>query len=196
MPLLVFIIAYLAGSINFSILVCKLTQKGDPRNSFSGNPGMTNVYRQSGLVTAAVVLLLDMGRSVAVAVLAAGLLSYNWVPWIGFGLIVGNRYPCFHDFRGGKGVANYLGFTLYTSPYAVLWSALAWLLCFACFRIPFIGSFAMVVILAGATIDHCGYHFWCSTGSILTILFIVYGHRQNMKELINGRKPGAGDRGS
>ena len=109
MPLLVFTIAYLAGSVNFSILVFKITQKGDPRDSFSGNPGMTNVFRQSGFLMAAVVLLLDMGRSMAVAILAAGLLSYSWVPWIGFGLIVGNRYPCFHGFRGGKGVANYLG---------------------------------------------------------------------------------------
>ena len=184
MPLLVFTIAYLAGSLNFSILIFKIAKKGDPRDSFSGNPGMTNVYRQSGFVMAAVVLLLDMGRSVAVAILAAGMLSYNWVPWIGFGLVVGNRYPCFHGFRGGKGVANYLGFTLYTAPYAVFWSALAWLMCFACFRIPFIGSFVMIVILAGATMTHCEYQFWCCAGSVLTVLFIVYGHRQNMLELV------------
>ena len=179
-----FAIAYLAGSVNFSILVFKITKKGDPRDSFSGNPGMTNVYRQSGFVMAAVVLLLDMGRSMAVAILAAKMLPYSWLPWIGLGLIVGNRYPCFHGFRGGKGVANYLGFTLYAAPYAVLASALAWLLCFACFRIPFIGSFAMVAILAGATIVRCDYQFWCSMGSVLTALFIFYGHRQNITELI------------
>jgi len=185
MPLLLLITAYLAGSINFPILVFKLTKKGDPRDSFSGNPGMTNVYRQSGFVMAAVVLLLDMGRSLAVAILAAEMLSCNWVPWVGFGLIVGNRYPCFHGFRGGKGVANYLGYTLYLAPFSVLWSALAWLLCFACFRIPFIGSFVMVLILAGATMAKCGYPFWCSTGAILTALFIIYGHRQNIRELVS-----------
>ncbi len=188
MPLLLFITAYLAGSVNFSILVSKLTRKGDPRDSFSGNPGMTNVYRQSGFVMAAAVLLLDMGRSLAVAMLAAMLLPYGWVPWIGFGLIVGNRYPCFHGFRGGKGVANYLGFTLYTAPYAVLLSALAWLLCFACFRIPSIGSFVMVLILAGATMAHGGYQFWSCAGAVLTVLFIMYGHRQNIRELVHGRR--------
>jgi len=182
------VIAYLAGSVNFAILVSKITRKGDPRDSFSGNPGMTNVYRQNGIFMAALVLLLDMGRSVTVAILAAGLLSYNWVPWVGFALIVGNRYPCFHGFRGGKGVANYLGFTLYMAPYAVIWSALAWLLCYACFRIPFIGSFIMVVILAGATMAHCGYQVLCSTGAVLTVLFIIYGHRQNIRELIQNRK--------
>ena len=191
MPLLLLIIAYLAGSVNFSILVFKFKKQGDPRDSHSGNPGMTNVYRQSGFLMSAVVLLLDMGRSLAVAMLAAVMLPYSWVPWIGFGLIVGNRYPCFHGFRGGKGVANYLGFTLYIAPYAVLWSALAWLLCFACFRIPFIGSFAMVLILAGASIYHCGYQFWCSTGVILTVMFIIYGHKQNIRDLVSSRKVGS-----
>ena len=184
-PLLLLTTAYLAGSINFSILVFKLTKRGDPRNSFSGNPGMTNVYRQGGFVMAAVVLLLDVGRSLSMAVLAAALLSQNWLPWIGFGLIVGNRYPCFHGFRGGKGVANYLGFTLYIAPFAVLVSALAWLLCFACFRIPFIGSFVMVLILAGATMAKCGYPCWCWAGVVLTVLFIFYGHRQNIRDLVS-----------
>jgi len=187
MLLLILVIAYLAGSLNFSILVFKITQKGDPRDSFSGNPGMTNVYRQSGIFMAALVLLLDMGRSVAVAILAADLLSHIWMPWVGFALIVGNRYPCLHGFRGGKGVANYLGFTLYTAPYAVIWSALAWLLCYACFRKPFIGSFVMVVILAGATIAHCEYQVLCSAGAVLTVLFIIYGHRQNIRDFIQNR---------
>ena len=187
MLLLILVIAYLAGSLNFSILVYKITQKGDPRDSFSGNPGMTNVYRQSGIFMAALVLLLDMGRSLSVAVLAASLLSYSWVPWVGFALIVGNRYPCFHGFRGGKGVANYLGFTLYAAPYAVIWSALAWLLCYAFFRVPFIGSFVMVVILAGATMAHCEYQVLCSAGAVLTVLFIIYGHRQNIRDFIHNR---------
>ena len=188
MPLLLLIIAYLAGSVNFSILVFKFTKQGDPRDSHSGNPGMTNVYRQSGFLMAAVVLLLDMGRSLAVAMLAAVMLPYSWVPWIGLGLIVGNRYPCFHGFRGGKGVANYLGFTLYIAPYAVLLSALAWLLCFACFRIPFIGSFVMVLILAGASIFHCGLSILVQRGTVLTVMFIIYGHRQNIREFIRNRR--------
>ena len=84
MPLFVFTIAYLAGSVNFSILVFKITQKGDPRDSFSGNPGMTNVFRQSGFVMAAMVLLLDMARSMVVAILAAGLLLSAFVTGLDF----------------------------------------------------------------------------------------------------------------
>ncbi|MCG6910137.1 MAG: glycerol-3-phosphate acyltransferase [Deltaproteobacteria bacterium] len=184
MPLLLLIFAYIAGSINFSIIIFKLTGNGDPRDAFSGNPGMTNVYRQSGLTMAGVVLLMDVGRSFLVAAMAVSMLSGGWVPWIGFALIVGNRYPCFHGFRGGKGVANYLGFSLWSVPFAVLISALSWLLCYAVVRIPFIGSFVMVSILAYASMSHCAFRPWCSAGVMVTVLFIFLSHRRNLSELV------------
>ena len=108
--------AYVAGSVNFSILVCRVTGRQDPRHYGSGNPGATNVYRQAGIGWAAAVLLLDMGRAVGVALAANTLLPFWQVPWVGLGLILGNRFPCFHAFRGGKGVANYLGFTAGRAP--------------------------------------------------------------------------------
>lgn len=91
--ILLLVLAYLAGSINFSILLFRLTGREDPRQHGSGNPGATNVYRQAGAVWAAVVLLLDMGRAIAVAVLAQRLLNDWQVPWVGLGLILGNRFP-------------------------------------------------------------------------------------------------------
>ena len=120
-----------------------------------------------------------------VAMLAVAALSPQWVSWIGFGLILGNRYPCFHRFRGGKGVANYLGFTLYLWPFAAVVSALVWLSLFACFRKPFIGSFGMILILAFATVYGCAFHVVCLSGTILTTAFIIYSHKQN---IINFRK--------
>jgi glycerol-3-phosphate acyltransferase PlsY len=93
--------AYLAGSINFSILLFNVVGKEDPRQTFSGNPGATNVYRQAGIGWAAAVLLLDMGRAMGVAYLGVALASPDWVPWMGLALIVGNRYPCFLGFGGG-----------------------------------------------------------------------------------------------
>ena len=58
------IFAYLAGSINFSILLLKILGKEDPRKEFSGNPGVVNVYRQAGFFPAAGVWVLDMGRAI------------------------------------------------------------------------------------------------------------------------------------
>jgi glycerol-3-phosphate acyltransferase PlsY len=62
--------AYLAGSINFAILLFRLLGKDDPRTRFSGNAGVTNVYRQAGWPLAAMVLVLDVGRAMVVALLA------------------------------------------------------------------------------------------------------------------------------
>ena len=151
------IFAYLAGSINFSILLFKISGKEDPRKEFSGNPGVVNVYRQAGLFMAALVWLLDMGRAMGVALACSYLLPTALVPIGGLALIMGNRYPCFHQFRGGKGVANYLGFTTIIAPLAAGVSALAWLATFALFRIPFVGSFVMVFILGAGTLQACNF---------------------------------------
>src|SRR5208283_6021776 len=108
--ILIYLFAYLAGSVNFAIIFFKLAGKEDPRLSFSGNAGTTNVYRQAGFIWAAVVFLLDIGRALAVAVIACYFLKTHLLPWAGFFLVLGNSFPCFHGFRGGRGVANYLGF--------------------------------------------------------------------------------------
>ncbi len=172
--------AYVAGSLNFSILLFKVLGKDDPRNAFSGNPGVVNVYRQAGPFMAAVAWLLDMSRAVGVAFIAIRLLPLALVPWAGLGLILGNRFPCFHGLRGGKGVANYLGFTTMISPLAAGLSALGWLLTYAIWRIPFIGSFVMVFILAAGTIVACEYSLTAIAGVAPTAVLIYYNHKSNV----------------
>lgn len=180
--------AYLAGSINFSILLFYVVGKEDPRQTFSGNPGATNVYRQAGMGWAAAVLLLDMGRAMGVAYLGVSLAPPDWVPWMGLALIVGNRYPCFHGFRGGKGVANYLGFTVVVAPVAALLSIAAWGAVFLLFKTPFLSSFAMVAVL---TVGVGGaYHQSAAAlaGAVVTAGVVVWNHRQNMMDRWGGAK--------
>lgn len=174
--------AYLAGSVNFSILAFRFTGRDDPRLHGSGNPGATNVYRQAGIGWATAVLLLDMARAISVALVANSLLPFWQVPWVGFGLILGNRFPCFHGFKGGKGVANYLGFTLAIAP---LWAgpgALAWGAAHLIWRTPFLSSFAMVVVLAAGTIIDGGANWWNGSGTVVTAAFIVACHHRNIRE--------------
>lgn len=194
----IFIISYLAGSVNFAILLFRILGKGDPRSGFSGNAGVTNVYRMEGPVSAAIVLILDVGRAVLVALLAIYALAPSQVPWAGLALVIGNRYPCFHEFRGGKGVANYLGFTAAVSPAGALLSAAAWVAVYLVKRVPFIASFAMVSVLALAEIIACGHTMGAAAGSILTALFILFNHRKNLEEFLRtGKKEdeGPADRG-
>ena len=186
--ILVCSIAYLAGSVNFAIIFFKLTGKGDPRSSFSGNAGTTNVYRQAGFLWAAIIFLLDIGRAVAVAALAVYLLPASLVAWAGFFLISGNSFPCFHKFYGGKGVANYLGFSLLVAPWAAGLSAIIWLSVYGSCRIPFIASFFMVFILAVGQAYYFNWAFGAVAGAAATFALILLNHRKNISEIWKSQK--------
>jgi len=181
--------AYLAGSVNFAILLFSFLGKEDPRSRFSGNAGVTNVRRQAGLAWAVLVLLLDLIRALGVSFIALYFLPKEMVPWVGLALVLGNRFPCFHGFRGGKGVAAYLGFTIPVAPYAAVLSALVWVGIYGIARRPFIASFGMVAVLAAGTAAVFGYDATAATGTVATALLIYFNHRENVRELF-GKKSG------
>ena len=187
--ILIYIVAYLAGSINFAIIFFKLTGKADPRLSFSGNAGTTNVYRQAGYFWAAVILLLDLGRALGVAALAVYYLEVRYLPWAGFFLVLGNSFPCFHNFRGGKGVANYLGFTALISPWMALASAAIWLIAYGIGRITFIASFFMVFVLALGQAYSAHWRLIAISGALATFLLILFNHRKNIIKYWSGNEP-------
>lgn len=179
---LIYLAAYLAGSINFAIIFFKLTGKEDPRLSFSGNAGTTNVYRQAGYFWATVILLLDIGRALGVAALALYYLDGRYLPWAGFFLVSGNSFPCFHNFRGGKGVANFLGFVLFVEPWAALLAAIMWVATYRLFRITFVASFVMVFTLA-LGLAYSNYRELCVvSGAAAAFILIVFNHRKNIIE--------------
>jgi len=180
--------AYLIGSIHFSIGFFKITCRADPRLSFSGNAGTTNVYRQAGLPWAVLIFILDIGRALAVAALTMHFLYGVWLPWVGFCLVLGNSFPCFHGFRGGKGVANYLGFTLLVAPWAALVSAIIWVLIYAVKRVPFIASFFMAAVLALGNAYPFQWAFTASLGAGATFALIVFNHRRNLLDFRKGKK--------
>ncbi len=180
--LIICLASYLIGSVNFAILFFKIAGRADPRLSFSGNAGTTNVYRQAGLPWAVLVFALDIGRAMAVAALAMHFISGPWLVWAAFFLVLGNSFPCFHGFKGGKGVANYLGFTMLCAPWAALLSAIFWVSAYWVKRVPFIASFFMVATLS---LGHAEPYRWAwpaSAGALATFALIVFNHRMNIKE--------------
>jgi glycerol-3-phosphate acyltransferase PlsY len=183
-------LAYLAGSVNFAVLFFKLAGRDDPRSRFSGNAGTTNVYRQAGILWAMLILVLDIGRAVAVAMAARHYITTDggWLVWTGFFLILGNSFPCFHGFRGGKGVASYLGFTAVIVPWAVLFASVAWVLVYGVMRVPFIASFFMVAVLS---IGHSLSFQWtpsaiAAAGATFTL--IIFNHRMNIRQYWKDRR--------
>jgi len=179
---------YLAGSINFAIIALRLLGKEDPRTRFSGNAGTTNVYRQAGKGWAALVLLLDVGRAASLAALALALLPFAFVPWIGLALVAGNRFPCFHRFRGGKGVASYLGFVVPIAPWGAAAACLAWVAVHRIVRIPFVASFCMILILGSAIVAAGGGEAIPAAGMVATVLLIVFNHKTNIITLLDQRR--------
>lgn len=179
---------YAAASVNFAIVVLAVLGKGDPRGRFSGNAGTTNVYRMAGPFWAAVVLLLDVGRAVAAAVLGTMFLPPDQVPWLGLALVAGNRFPCFHCFRGGKGVAAYLGFAGVLAPWAAVLAAALWVVVFSVVRVPFVASFYMIAALAAGEGLASGASPGAAAAVAATVLMILAGHRRNIRETVMGRK--------
>jgi len=174
---------YLVGSVNFSILLLRALAIGDPRSRFSGNPGTTNVYRLAGFWWAGVVLVLDLARAAGVAWAAISLLPSQLVPWVAVALFLGNRYPLWHGFAGGKGVAGLLGFTGVVYPPAAGLAAAAWVALFAIVRVPFVASMLMVGVLAAGLLVRTGLSIPAVTGTVAAAGSIFWAHRKNIREL-------------
>ncbi len=186
--LLTMLTAYTAGSLNISILLFRFLGREDPRTRFSGNPGVSNVYRQTGPGWAGLVLSLDLLRAMGVALLSLWACSPAQVPWCALALITGNMFPLFHGFRGGKGVANTLGFTAVAAPWAALLGAGIWLLIFGITRRPFLGSFGMVAALCAGLAWRAGFSPWAMPAVVLLLAAIVYSHRTNLATMVSGEK--------
>src|SRR5688500_7910101 len=120
------ILGYLIGSIPFGLILTRMAGLGDVRKIGSGNIGATNVLRTGNRKLAAATLLLDALKGTAAAAIA----SYWGVEAgiaAGFAAFLGHLFPVWLSFRGGKGVATYIGVLLGLVPVMVLLFAAIWL---------------------------------------------------------------------
>ena len=180
---LLLLASYLLGSWNFAITVLRIGRFPDPRTQHSGNAGTSNVARIAGRPVAALVLALDLARSVAVYQVAHRFAAAEAVPWAGLALLLGNRFPLFHRFRGGKGVATYLGFLGAAEPWLALAACAAWLGTYLVGKIVAIASMAMLAVLVAAAL-----YTWPRTpltvvATVLSATLIIVGHRSNWAAL-------------
>lgn len=189
--LLVATAAYLIGSINASIAVTRLISGEDPRRFFSGNAGTTNVFRRHGFLPAAAVLILEIGKAWILSLLALKFITPCQAPWICLFLLAGNRFPCFHGFRGGKGVASLIGFNLAVSGGWTAAGLVAWVLAFQASRLPFIASLVMAAVLCVGSMVVLKPGAGVVVGSIAWLLLIAVNHRSNILAQLNasGRRP-------
>lgn len=179
------LIAYAAGSLNASILVLQLKTKKDPRTLFSKNAGTTNVYRILGLKWAGFVLIIDVGKAFLISAAAFRFLSVPALPWVGFFLLLGNRFPCFHGFNGGKGVAHFIGFSLFLTPLFTVLSLAGWCVGYLFFRLSFAGSIVLVAIIGMGLTRTSGTDLMGIAGVFVCMGFIVLNHINNVLALVS-----------
>ncbi|MEX2598448.1 MAG: glycerol-3-phosphate 1-O-acyltransferase PlsY [Dehalococcoidia bacterium] len=191
-------IGYLAGSIQWGLIVVRIARRLDVRSTGSGKTGMTNVLRVAGPKAAALVLLLDAGKALVMVVIARALTDDAWIhAATAAAVVIGHIWPVFARFRGGRGIATGIGATLGIMPLAGLAGIAIFLPVVALTRYISLGSIAGAVCVmaafGGATalgvtpLAYLAYALACG-------LLIVWMHRDNIGRLIKGTERRLGER--
>lgn len=186
--------SYLIGAIPVGFLVARAAGGFDIRGKGSGNIGATNVLRTLGPVPAVLTLLGDVGKGY-LAVRVAEVLGPEpaWGAAGALLAVVGNCWPVFLRFRGGKGMATALGAFLALVPKAVLPSAVLWIAIAAISRYVSLASIAAVLVLpVGAFV--LGYPRASTGAAALAALVILWRHRENIRRLAGGKENRLGGR--
>ena len=186
------LLGYLLASIPFGLLVTRAGGAQDPRTIGSGNIGATNVLRTGHKGLAAATLLLDATKG-AVAVLIAGRIWPDPLPpslpaiLAGAFAFLGHVYPVWLRFKGGKGVATFLGIALALSWPCGLAFALVWLAAFAATRHSSVGGMtaAIVTPVTAAIINRSDL----TLVFLLLALVVLWKHRANVERLLDGTEP-------
>ena len=189
---LVALVAYLIGSINFAIIFSKKFAGFDVREKGSKNAGTTNVLRTVGKKAAILTLICDILKGV-VAVLLAILAAYIWEEvdgevlkyLAGLFAIIGHTLPVYYGFRGVKGVATSLGVLLMVNTQIGVICLVFALIIMIATRLVSLGSILAATLFPILTI-FMTENLWTKIISILIGLLVIFNHRSNIKRLKQG----------
>ena len=187
---LAFGIGYLLGSIPFGLLLTRAAGLGDIRQIGSGNIGATNVLRTGNKSLAAATLLLDALKGTAAVLLVDHWYGQAPAMLAGLGAFLGHLYPIWLKFKGGKGVATYIGVLL-----GLVWQGAAvfagvWLAVAAAFRYSSLAALAGA-IAAPVALLALGHLEIAGLAAFMTAL-LFWKHRANIRRLVKGEEPKIG----
>lgn len=189
MNVIVWLSAYVLGSVSFSYLIAKKVANIDIRQHGSGNAGATNTLRVLGKGPAVIVLLLDVFKGVAAVIIAFFATGGNESVMAVAGLlaVAGHNWPVFFNFKGGKGIATTLGVLASLSFWPALISGILAILAIVLTRYVSVGSLLLVtsipifMFLFGEPLAY----------TVIAIIIAVLGyirHRKNLVNLIRGQE--------
>ena len=183
--LLVFFYSYFLGSIPFGLIITKIFLKKDIRNIGSGNIGTTNVLRTGKKSLAIATLLLDALKGYASVVIS--LIYFNDLIFLSALIcFVGHVFPIWLSFRGGKGVAVYLGIIISLSfPLGIVFGV-SWLFIALIFKYSSLSSMvgALTVLLYSILLNNYSLSFFLFT----IFIIILFTHRENIRKLKNSEE--------
>ena len=182
---------YFLGSVPFGLLITRFAGKGDVRKIGSGNIGATNVLRTGSKVLAAATLAGDLLKG-TIAVLAGAAYGPDTAVIAGFGSFLGHCFPVWLKFRGGKGVATYIGILLGFTVKISLVFGLVWLLAALVTRYSSVGSLA-------ASIATCAALYVTGQGQLFELFLAMtvllwWFHRSNISRLLTGEESKIGNK--
>lgn len=191
------VFGYLLGSIPFGLLLTRMAGLGDIRLIGSGNIGATNVLRTGNRWIAAATLIADAAKGAVAILIAARFLPgspLNLEAAAALGAFLGHLFPVWLKFKGGKGVATFLGiiFALFW-PIGILFAA-TWL------TIALFSRYSSLAALVASAVTPF-YLMWlehweyCGIVSILVVLIFIT-HRENIMRLLQGKESRIGDKKS
>jgi glycerol-3-phosphate acyltransferase PlsY len=184
------ILGYLLGSIPFGLLLTRAAGLGDIRSIGSGNIGATNVLRTGNRPLAAATLLLDAGKGAAAVLLARYFWGDSAAMLAGVFAFLGHIFPVWLSFKGGKGVAVYIGVLLALSwPVGLIFCAV-WLV------IAFAQRYSSLAALTAAVTSPIFAYIFAgiplaATAALLSII-LLYKHSTNIIRLWKGTEPKIG----
>ncbi|MES5046650.1 glycerol-3-phosphate 1-O-acyltransferase PlsY [Rhizobium nepotum] len=187
------LIGYLFGSIPFGLILTRMAGLGDVRNIGSGNIGATNVLRTGNKKLAAGTLLLDALKATAAVLVANALWGYEASLVAGFFAFLGHLFPVWLGFKGGKGVATYIGVLLGAAPLLMLAFALIWLATAFITRYSSLSALLAMLVIPVA--------LWVfgpeKTALLVTLLSAIswWKHRENIARLLAGTESRIGQKG-
>ena len=179
---LIILISYLFGSIPFGLLLTKIFLKKDIREIGSGNIGATNVLRAGNKILGYSTLVLDILKAV-LPILYIKFFMNDYLYISALSIFIGHVFPIWLKFKGGKGVASYLGILCCLDIYTALIFGVVWITIFILFKFSSLSS-----LLASLTIPI--FHFFYNSNSdyyfyFMMFILIFFTHRENIKRLRN-----------
>ncbi|RME34014.1 MAG: glycerol-3-phosphate 1-O-acyltransferase [Gammaproteobacteria bacterium] len=186
--------AYLFGSLSSAIILCRLAGLPDPRTDGSGNPGATNMLRLYGKGLAFATLTGDLLKGLL------PLLAGRWLgvdtgvlALMGLAAFLGHLYPVFFSFRGGKGVATYIGVLFGLDWRAGAAFVLVWLAMALAFRYSSLSAL-VATLIAPAALWWLGAPLPVVMSCSLMAVMLVWRHRSNIRNLLAGKEHRIGSR--